>query len=157
MPGTPTAPDAKNLVGRPLPILEPLGLKPAGELAAGKKILVCFWDMEQRPSRQFILQLAAQAANLQKQGVVVVCVHAATGDAQKVREWLATSKVTAPCGQVPAKDMENFLTVWGAVRLPWLVLTDEKHIVQAEGFDLQDLNDRIKEPSRQPVQAEKVK
>jgi hypothetical protein len=34
---------------------------------------------------------------------------------------------------------------WGVRSLPWLILTDRKHIVTVEGFGLNELNDEIKE------------
>lgn len=33
---------------------------------------------------------------------------------------------------------------WGVKSLPWLVLTDRKHIVRDEGFALTELEDKIK-------------
>lgn len=33
---------------------------------------------------------------------------------------------------------------WGAHALPWLILTDKKHIVQAEGFNINELDGKIK-------------
>jgi hypothetical protein len=88
------------------------------------------------------------ADELAGKGVAMVLVHAAAGDPLKLREWLATAKVTAVCGQVPAGQEQTALSAWGAVRLPWLVLADEKHAVRAEGFGLADLNERIKETPR---------
>jgi len=35
--------------------------------------------------------------------------------------------------------------IWGVKSLPWLILTDRKHIVRAEGFAFSELNDRIDE------------
>jgi len=32
---------------------------------------------------------------------------------------------------------------WGVKSLPWLLLTDGKHIVQAEGFSINELYERI--------------
>jgi hypothetical protein len=36
---------------------------------------------------------------------------------------------------------------WGVKSLPWLVLTDKKHIVRTEGFGIDELNVKIKEPA----------
>jgi len=140
--------ETKKLVGQALPALESFGLKPARELASGKKTLVCFWDVAQRPSRQCVTALGSMVDELAAKGVAVVLVHAAAGGPQKLGEWLATAKVTVPCGQVPAGQEQKALSAWGAVRLPWLVLADEKHVVRAEGFGLADLDERIKETSR---------
>jgi hypothetical protein len=149
-PGAAAPPEreAKKLVGQALPALESFGLKPADELAPARKILVCFWDVAQRPSRQCVTALGSMADEPAGKGVTVVLVHAAAGGPQKPGEWLATAKITAACGQVPAGQEQTALSAWGAVRLPWLVLADEKHAVRAEGFGLADLNERIKETSR---------
>jgi hypothetical protein len=40
------------------------------------------------------------------------------------------------------------LAGWGVVRLPWLILADRKHIVQAEGLGLSDLNHELKKTSK---------
>ena len=32
---------------------------------------------------------------------------------------------------------------WGLKSLPWLILTDKEHIVTAEGFGLDELDDKI--------------
>ena len=32
---------------------------------------------------------------------------------------------------------------WGVRSLPWLILTDAKHVVRAEGFALTELDDKI--------------
>lgn len=34
---------------------------------------------------------------------------------------------------------------WGVKSLPWLILTDNKHIVRAEGFGLDNLDNLIEE------------
>jgi len=33
--------------------------------------------------------------------------------------------------------------VWGVKSLPWLILTDQKHIVEANGFSLAELDEKI--------------
>jgi hypothetical protein len=44
--------------------------------------------------------------------------------------------------QKAVKDKTRFS--WGVQSLPWLILTDEQHIVQAEGFNIDELDDEIK-------------
>jgi hypothetical protein len=43
---------------------------------------------------------------------------------------------------VQADDEETPLA-WGVKSLPWLILTDRDHLVTAEGFGLNELNDKI--------------
>ncbi|MEN6332832.1 MAG: carboxypeptidase-like regulatory domain-containing protein, partial [Phycisphaerales bacterium] len=52
-----------SLRGKLLPLLKDLGIDPPPD-AEGKMLLVCFWDMGQRPSRNCVTQLAARAAQL---------------------------------------------------------------------------------------------
>ena len=37
---------------------------------------------------------------------------------------------------------EKTLNNWGVQSLPWLILTDKNHIVTAEGFSIDDLNEK---------------
>ncbi len=132
---------ATRLTGKPLPELEEFGLKSARQLAVGKRLLVCFWDMEQRPSRRAILSLVEKAADLEAKGVVVIGVQASPVDAKQLRDWAADNKVAFATGMVPAeksKAVKN-LAAWGVSGLPWLILTDEKHVVTSEGLPVERL------------------
>jgi len=40
-------------------------------------------------------------------------------------------------------DTEKTRFAWGVKSLPWLILTDQKHIVEANGFSLAELDERI--------------
>jgi len=42
-------------------------------------------------------------------------------------------------------DEEKTRFKWGVKSLPWLILTDEEHIVRAEGFGIQELDERLKQ------------
>ena len=48
-----------------------------------------------------------------------------------------------PVGMVQG-DAEKTCFDWGVKSLPWLILTDKKHIVQAEGFNVNELDEKIK-------------
>jgi hypothetical protein len=52
--------------------------------------------------------------------------------------------VTFPVGVIEG-DSEKSRFNWGVKSLPWLILTDKNHIVQAEGFALDELNEKIKD------------
>jgi hypothetical protein len=41
-------------------------------------------------------------------------------------------------------DIEKTRFTWGVRSLPWLILTDSKHIIRAEGFNLSELDEKIK-------------
>lgn len=40
-------------------------------------------------------------------------------------------------------DEEKIRFSWGVKFLPWLILTDHKHIIQAEGLSVTELNEKI--------------
>ena len=137
-------------VGKPLPSFENISLKFSSESAEGKNILLCFWDMEQRPSRRCIKKLAKMSDDLAKKGVVVISVHTSTVESQKLKRWMKESKIGFAKGQVPADAVQKTLAAWGVRSLPWLILTDQKHVVQAEGFPLAELQDKLKGTSESP-------
>ena len=134
-----------DLRGKPLPDLKKLGIELPTE-AEGKMLLVCFWDMNQRPSRHFITQLAGQAAQLAEKGVVVVAVQAATADQNTLAEWVKTAKIPFAIGSI-AGDVAKTQLEWGVVSLPHLILTDRKHVVVADGFGFGELDKKIEEAS----------
>jgi hypothetical protein len=133
-----------SLVGGSVPPLASLHLPEGAAPPEGKRVLVCFWNWEQRPSRHAVNELAKRAPDLAKRNVAVVLVHAPTENETRVRAWLARRKVSIPCGLV-AKDESGGPTQatpfrWGVRRWPWLVLTDPKGVATAEGFLLRDLD-----------------
>jgi hypothetical protein len=129
------------LKGKPLPPLKDLGIELPAD-AEGKMLLVCFWDMGQRPSRSCLMQLAAQSAALREKGVEVVAVHAAKVDGGVLSQWLKENKVSFAGGMIVG-DIEKARLAWGAASLPHLILTDKKHTVIAEGFSAGDLDKQI--------------
>jgi peroxiredoxin len=105
-------------------------------------MLVCFFDMEQRPSRHCLTQLAKQANQLKQKGVTVVAVQAAKVHEDKLNEWAKKNNIPFPVGSIEG-DEEKARFAWGVKSLPWLILTDNKHIVRAEGFGLTELDGKI--------------
>ena len=104
-------------------------------------ILVCFWDMQQRPSRNCIMRLAKQAQQLNQKGITVVAVQASKIDENALNEWVKKNNIPFPVGMVQ-DDVEKTKFAWGIRSLPWLILTDKQHAVQAEGFSINELNER---------------
>ncbi|MHC4324835.1 MAG: carboxypeptidase regulatory-like domain-containing protein, partial [Planctomycetota bacterium] len=77
----------KPLLGKPLPEWKELvDLKP--EQVQSKRLLICFFDFQQRPSRNTILQLSRQAESLEQKGIVVATVHASKVDENKLDDWM---------------------------------------------------------------------
>ena len=131
-----------SLIGRPLPELKDVKVEIPSADADGKMILVCFWDMEQRPSRYCLMQLAKQAEQLKQQGIIVVAVQASKIDENNLNEWVKKYKIPFAVGMVQG-DVEKSRFAWGVRSLPWLILSDRKHIVRTEGFGINALNEKI--------------
>jgi hypothetical protein len=51
-------------------------------------------------------------------------------------------KIPFPVGMVQGDDKKSRF-VWGVRSLPWLILTNRKHIVRAEGFSLTEIDEKI--------------
>jgi hypothetical protein len=148
--------EKKTLLGRKIPNLNDLGISLNNEEIEARKLkvnlssagvrdkmmLVCFWDMEQRPSRNCIIQLAKKAQELKAKDIVVVVVQSSQISENKLNEWIKKYKI--PFNVVMVRDnVEKTRFDWGVKSLPWLILTDGKHIVKAEGFSINELNERI--------------
>jgi hypothetical protein len=135
-----------SLVGRPLPELKKVGVDLPPAETDGKMLLVCFWDMEQRPSRNCLMQVAKQAEQLKQKDVVVVAVQASKVDQSALDEWVKKNSVPFPVGMIQ-DDAEKARFAWGVRSLPWLILTDRRHVVTIAGFGLNELEDKIKAAS----------
>jgi hypothetical protein len=133
-----------SLIGRPLPRLEQLKIEPGPIGADDKIMLVCFFDMNQRPSRNCLRQLSPRAQELKAKDVEVVAVHAPEVDEEALNAWVKKNGITFPVGMVRS-DEEETRFVWGVRSLPWQILTDRQHVVQAEGFSLAELGEKLKQ------------
>jgi len=131
-------------VGKQLPKFEGIKLRLSAEESKNKAILLCFFDMNQRPSRNCIMRLTKQAQQLKQKGVTVVAVQASKVDENTLNQWVKKYKILFPVGMVQ-DDEEETRFIWGVKFLPWLILTDRKHTVRAEGFTLAELDEKIKE------------
>jgi len=133
---------APSLMGKPIPGSEGIDATPAWQSPQGKSVLVCFWDVSQRPSRHCLTRLAQMAEELSHKGVAVLAVHAGEESQDKLNEWLAVHEVPFPVGIMKA-DVSDTRFRWGARSLPWLILTDADRIVRAEGFGVDELADKL--------------
>jgi len=133
-----------SLVGKALPELKNCGIDLSPAETDGKIILVCILDLEQRPSRHCISQLAKQAEQLKNKGIKVIAVQASKMDKEALNQLVKKYNIPFPSGMVRG-DTEKARFKWGVKSLPWLILTDRKHIVQAEGFGLGELEEKVRE------------
>lgn len=132
-----------DLAGKPLPAFNGIKIDFSLDTSKGKPILLCFFDMEQRPSRYCITQLAKQAEQLRQRRVNIVAVHASKIEQDTLNEWLKENNVSFPVGVIE-DDKEQTRFNWPVKSLPRLILTDKQHIVRADGFGINDLDEKIK-------------
>jgi hypothetical protein len=134
--------EPSSLAGKALPTLRNLDPNLDDDQNREKMLLVCFFDMNQRPSRNCITQLAKRAEQLQEKGVTVVAVQASKIDQTALDKWVKKTEVPFQVGIIQG-DEEKTRFAWAVRSLPWLILTTRKHIVAAEGFGLAELDGKL--------------
>jgi protocatechuate 3,4-dioxygenase beta subunit len=131
--------DLTPLLGHALPPLDPIGHGAQRDQARDKAILVCFFDVDQRPSRNCLLQMGRRFDSLTAGGLVVLGVQASRVEQDTLTEWLTQNGLAFPVGQI-AMPEEITRAAWGVKSLPWLILADREKKVVAEGFPVQELD-----------------
>ena len=128
----------ESLVGKPLSRLAEIApLSSLGDIE-NRAVLVCFFDMTQRPSRHCLSVLAKKAEELSQKEVGVIAIQAADSDASALDQWAKDQDIPFPVAMIGA-DATKVRYSWGIQSLPWLILTDTAHVVQAEGFTVAEL------------------
>jgi hypothetical protein len=127
------------LPGEALPDFDGIEINLTTDQTDGKMLLVCFFDMQQRPSRYCIMQLAKQVEQLKQRGIITVAVQASKIEQNTLNKWVKENNIPFPVGMIEG-DEEKIHFSWGVKSLPWLILTDAKHIVHAEGLSINELN-----------------
>jgi len=136
--------EAASLMGEPLPPLDDLGLDADRAGATDKMVLVCFFDMNQRPSRRCLSHLAEQAGRLSAKSIAIVGIQTSDVDDHVFEEWMRQNNIPFPVGRID-NDVDYVKASWGVRSLPWLILTDKRHTVHAEGFAIEELGDKMKQ------------
>ena len=95
---------------RSLPDLEELGLSSAG--ANGKPVLGCFFDMQQRSSRNCVLQLSRRMEQLKQEELVVVAVQASKMEEMTLKTWVKESEILLPVGMI-RQETRRMQQMWG--------------------------------------------
>jgi hypothetical protein len=132
--------DAESKIGKPVPGFDNIRFEfSLKDRIKDKPLLVCFWDMDQRPSRQCLRELEKQKRALQDKNIVVLAVHSGSKREQDVREWLSKQGISQTVGVIEG-DSYDVLLAWGARGTPWLVLTDDLHIIKKAGLNFGDLS-----------------
>ncbi|MHC4353819.1 MAG: thioredoxin domain-containing protein [Planctomycetota bacterium] len=129
---------AESKVGKPIPGFDTVRFTAfQKDQIKGKPLLICFWDFDQRPSRQCIRVLEKQRQTWRAKNVVVLAVHAGTKQPKQVTDWLSKNGPSLTAATIQG-DPYDTLFAWGARSSPWLVLTDEKHVITKAGFNIGD-------------------
>lgn len=137
-------PKRKSLKGKPMPDWNDLGLSMNPEPFLDKPMLICFWAMEQRPSRRFVMQMTKQVQTLDDHGVGVLLVHVNGIEQETLDQWLKKNQIPfVSC--IIQGDFEKRKGQCRVESLPWLILTDREHVVQAEGFGMSELDVELKQ------------
>ncbi len=131
-----------SLIGKPLPPLKDLAAERPASSYQDKSVLLCFFDMNQRPSRHCLSTLARQARDLKQKGVNVIAIQAAKVDESALERWVREQNIPLPVAAIKA-DFTKAKFAWGIQSLPWLILTDAQHVVRAEGFAVNELDSKI--------------
>jgi hypothetical protein len=129
----------RSLKDTALPDLKDLCAGCEGTGTDGRGVLLCFVDMEQRPCRQCLRDVATRAGSLDAKGIRVVVVETSKADPNQYAGWLKANQITFPI-HVFEGDVEAKKAAWGVKVLPWLILTDQEHKVVAEGLAIGELN-----------------
>lgn len=128
--------EAESKIGKPIPGFDNIRFETYDKnQIKGRPLLVCFWDFEQRPSRQYIRTLHQQLQTWTDKNIEVLTVHCGGAKASQIKDWLSKNGPALTMGMIQS-DPYDTLFAWGARSLPWLVLTDEQHVITKAGFSL---------------------
>jgi len=133
-------PQPNSLIGRKLPGFKDLNLNINTEEIRDKMLLICFWDMNHQASRHCIRKLAQRIGELRKKNIAVFAVHSAKVREKSVADFAKKIDILFPMGTIEG-EVDKVHFSWGVDLLPWVILTDQDHVVTNEGFGLQILRE----------------
>jgi len=126
-----------SFVGRQLASVGRLNHKLETTLGSGR-LLLCFFDLNQRPSRRCLAQLTERTQQLQAAGFNIAAIQARDVDDSTWARWYAKQSTRFPIVRTECH-FDTIRFTWGVRSLPWLILTDTEHVVRAEGFAVSEL------------------
>jgi hypothetical protein len=132
-------------VVKALPKLKQFDLDPGADWAKEKMVLLCFWEMGQPDSEQLVAALAERQESLAEKGVAVILVEACAATRARLKSWASRNEIVFPVGSFSERSVEALRQGWSLETLPRLVLTDRNHVIVAQGFGLDKLDEKIKE------------
>ena len=131
------------LIGKELPDLNNFYKKKKLPDLENRSVIICFFDIEQRPSRNYILELSKKVEELKAKQIEVLLIHTSKIESIYIDNWLKENNISFTIGMIE-KEYEQTKFNWGIKALPWLILTDKEHVVTDEGFSINDLDEKIK-------------
>lgn len=131
-----------SLVGRPLPDPGQWCSDLAQFNAEGRPVLVYFTSTAGERSRQLLLKLAAKSRVLAASNVAVIVFETANVNPRQFEEFVEANSLPFPIHVVEG-DFEAKKIPWCVKRTPWLILADTRHIVRAEGLEIDKLEEAI--------------
>ncbi len=132
-----------SLTGKQLPDFNDVIINQSALNSIDKKLLVCFFDIEQRPSRNCILELSKKAKELTEKDIEIIAVQISQIEQANLDDWIKENQITFPVGMIKENEEQTKFN-WGVKALPWLILTNKEHVVQAEGFSIAELDNKTK-------------
>ena len=131
-----------SLKGKPLPDMNSVPARIKPETIQNKSVLIYFFDIEQRPSRNCIIELSKKSEELKSKKINIILVHASTIEEKYLNNWLKENNILFPVSIIKG-DIEQMRFNWGVKALPWLILTDKEHVVTNEGFSINELDENF--------------
>jgi len=133
-----------SLVNKPLPAFDNIYVNFPAEQSKDKRVLICFWDIEQWPSRNLIIELTKQVQKLTENNVVVLLIHTSEISQDEIEKWTKEYNIPFISGRI-IRDYDRTMFNWSVRVRPWLVLTDKNHVITAEGFSINELDEKLKD------------
>ena len=125
-----------------MPSIAEFGINLEPEIYKNNKLLLCFFDYSQRPSRNCIIALNEQVESLLDKDIFLIFIQAESINKQTLNNWLKQNEIVPPVG-TNTINLPELSQRWGVQSLPWLILTNKNHIVTDEGFSISELDEKI--------------
>jgi hypothetical protein len=137
-----------SLIGQTLPDLSKFLIKIDPKFIENKMLLVCFWDMNNVQSINYIKTLNKRSNALLDKDLYMVFIHANLKPVldNTLDPWINKNEILPPVGATRLSPSVLGYKL-GVKSIPWLILTDKEHIVSDEGFSITELDEKINSSS----------
>ena len=132
----------RSLLNGPLPDVSSLSPALSNVRTDSKPILLCFVDLQQRPSRRCLEDLTGKSGLLKTHDVETILIQTTQIDIKQYDTFLRDNHIHDAIAIVEG-DFDAQKPRWGVKAMPWLILTDSRHKVLNEGFAANELEDLL--------------